>query len=197
MSSTVIAADLAKNVFEIAVSHRPGQIAERHRLSRRKFLAFFAERKPATVIMESCASSHHWGRQLQALGHSVRLLPPRQVRPYVLGNKTDRSDAKGLRNRGRPAAPYGGRIAPGLGHGRLFGVARASEGPAAGCRGGRSCPSLQEAHSDFVIHSQQFYTIHAVRHNPPMRRRCGANFGRGADGLMVAPWGAEEVQPKA
>lgn len=96
MSSTVIAADLAKNVFEVAVSHRPGQVTERHRLSRRKFLPFFAERKPATVIMESCASSHHWGRKLQALGHSVRLLPPRQVRPYVLGNKTDRSDAKGL-----------------------------------------------------------------------------------------------------
>ena len=67
MKHTTIAVDVAKSVFEIAVSRHPGQVAERHRLSRDAFLRFFAERQPATVLMEACGSSHHWGRQLQAL----------------------------------------------------------------------------------------------------------------------------------
>jgi len=96
MEHTTIAVDLAKSVFEIAVSHHPGRVAERHRLSRDKFLSFFAERQPATVLLEACGSAHHWGRQIQALGHRVLLLPPHKTRPYVTGNKTDRSDAKGL-----------------------------------------------------------------------------------------------------
>jgi len=96
MEHTTIAVDLAKSVFEIAVSRHPGRVAERHRLSRDKFLSFFAERHPATVLLEACGSAHHWGRQIQALGHRVLLLPPHKTRPYVTGNKTDRSDAKGL-----------------------------------------------------------------------------------------------------
>ena len=48
------------------------------------------------VIMEACGSAHYWGRRFQARGHSVRLLPPRDVRPYVRRNKTDRADAAGL-----------------------------------------------------------------------------------------------------
>ena len=96
MKHTMIAVDVAKSVFEIAVSDRPGRVTERHRLSREVFLRFFAERQPATVLMEACGSAHHWGRQLQALRHEVLLLPPHRTRPYVTGNKTDRSDAKGL-----------------------------------------------------------------------------------------------------
>lgn len=96
MKHTMIAVDVAKSVFEIAVSDRPGRVTERHRLSRDAFLRFFAERQPATVLMEACGSAHHWGRELQILRHEVRLLPPHRTRPYVTGNKTDRSDAKGL-----------------------------------------------------------------------------------------------------
>jgi len=96
MKDTTIAVDLAKSVFEIAVSRHPGRVAERHRLSRDAFLRFFATRQPATVLMEACGSAHHWGRQIQGLGHQVLLLPPHQTRPYVTGNKTDRADAKGL-----------------------------------------------------------------------------------------------------
>ena len=96
MKHTTIAVDLAKSVFEIAVSKQPGRVHERHRLSRAAFLAFFASRQPATVLMEACGSAHHWGRQLRGLGHRVLLLPPHRTRPYVTGNKTDRSDAKGL-----------------------------------------------------------------------------------------------------
>jgi len=96
MESTTIAVDLAKNVFQIAVSHRPGQVAEARRLTRSQFLRFFGERQPALVLLEACGSSHFWARQLQALGHRVLLLPPHQVRPYVRGNKTDQADAKAL-----------------------------------------------------------------------------------------------------
>ena len=93
---TRIAVDVAKAVFEIVVSQQPGKVHERARVPRHKFLAFFVQRPAATVVVEACGSAHHWGRQLQRLGHQVVLLPAHQVRPYVLRNKTDRTDAKGL-----------------------------------------------------------------------------------------------------
>jgi transposase len=92
----LFAVDLAKSVFEIAVSRHPGKVAERHRLSRTKFLAFFAERQPGVVVMEACGSAHFWGRELEDLGHEVVLLPPQHVRRYVQRNKTDQADAKAL-----------------------------------------------------------------------------------------------------
>ena len=91
-----IAVDLAKSVFEVAVSQRPGRVEQRRRLSRRRFLPFFAQQPPATVLLEACSSAHFWARQLRDLGHEAVLLPPRHVRPYRQGNKTDRADAKAL-----------------------------------------------------------------------------------------------------
>jgi len=96
MKHTTIAVDIAKNVFELAISHCPGQVEETHRLSRSRFLRFLAQREAADVVMEACGMAHYWARQLQQLGHSVVLLPPQYVRPYVRRNKTDRTDAKGL-----------------------------------------------------------------------------------------------------
>jgi len=96
MQSTTIAVDLAKSVFEVAVSERPGRVAERHRLSRGQFSRFLADRAPATIVMEACGTAHFWGREAGARGHHVVLLPPHAVRPYVLRNKTDGADAKGL-----------------------------------------------------------------------------------------------------
>jgi transposase len=96
MHPTTIAVDLAKSVFQIAVSRQPGKVAESHRLTRSKFLRFFAEHQPALVLLEACGTAHFWGRKLQELGHQVLLLPPSHVRPYVQRNKTDRTDAKGL-----------------------------------------------------------------------------------------------------
>src|SRR2546422_6977255 len=96
MEHTTIAVDLAKSVFQIAVSHQPGRVDEERRLSRDRFLPFFAQQPPAIVLLEACGSAHYWARQLQPFGHSVRLLPPHDVRPYVRRNKTDRTDAKGL-----------------------------------------------------------------------------------------------------
>jgi len=96
MQPTTIAVDVAKSVFEVAISHRPGKVSARHRLTRPRFARFLAEQPPATVVMEACGMAHYWGREAQAYGHAVRLLPPRDVRPYVRGNKTDRSDASGI-----------------------------------------------------------------------------------------------------
>jgi transposase len=93
---TVIGADVAKAVFEVAVSDRPGHVCRRARLPRAQVLEFFAQQPPATVVMEACGSAHFWGREFQKLGHRVVLLPPHQVRPYVRRNKTDRTDAKGI-----------------------------------------------------------------------------------------------------
>lgn len=96
MESTTIAVDLAKSVFEVAVSERPGKVAERHRLSRGQFSRFLADRASATVVMEACSTAHFWAREADARGHRVVLLPPHAVRPYVPRNKTDGTDTKGL-----------------------------------------------------------------------------------------------------
>lgn len=96
MEHTTIAVDLAKSVFQIAVSHQPSRVDEERRLTRDRFVEFFAQRPAATVLLEACGSAHHWACQIQPFGHTVRLLAPHDVRPYVRRNKTDRTDAKGL-----------------------------------------------------------------------------------------------------
>lgn len=93
---SVVAVDVAKVVFELAVSDEPGRVKLHRRLSRGEVEVFFAQSRQSTVVMEACGSAHFWGRRLQALGHKVVLLPPHQVRPYVTRNKTDRADAKGI-----------------------------------------------------------------------------------------------------
>ena len=92
----VTAVDIAKNIFEVAVSIQAGRVKERKRLPRSSFLAFFATRPRTTVLLEACGSSHYWARRLDGLGHQVVLLPPSLVRPYRKRNKTDRADAKAL-----------------------------------------------------------------------------------------------------
>jgi transposase len=87
MKNTILAADLAKNVFEVAVSHRPGVVDKRHRLSRRRFLPFFAEHRPATVLLEACGSAHHWARELRKLGHTPLLLPAHDTRRAEAGHE--------------------------------------------------------------------------------------------------------------
>lgn len=96
MEHTTIAVDLAKSVFQVAVSHRAGQVSLERRLPRTCFLSFFAQQPPATVLLEACGSAHHWARQLQQCGHDVRLLPAHDVHRYVRRNTTDRGDAKAL-----------------------------------------------------------------------------------------------------
>jgi len=103
MPSMQIGVDLAKTIFEVAVSRVPGQVAERHRLSRARFPRFFAAQPPADVLLEACGSAHYWGRTLQALGHRVTLLPAAAVARYRGGNKTDRADATALLEAARNA----------------------------------------------------------------------------------------------
>jgi transposase len=93
MNSTQASVDLAKSVFQVAISTEPGRVDRHHRLSRERFQRFFAEQERMEVLMEACGMAHHWGRELEALGHQVRLLPPSDVARYRDGNKTDRADA--------------------------------------------------------------------------------------------------------
>lgn len=96
MKNTTMAIDLAKSVFEIGISDRPGHVDRNHRLSRTELCPFLAAQPPATVVMEACSSLHYWGRKCAGFGHDVKLLPPRSVRPYVQRSKTDRTDVKGI-----------------------------------------------------------------------------------------------------
>ena len=96
MKPTTIAVDLAKSVFQVAVSHRPGHVTEQHRLSRARLVPFFAQQPPSVVLLEACGSAHHWARQFSRLGHTPVLLPAHDVHRYVQGNKTDQADAKAL-----------------------------------------------------------------------------------------------------
>lgn len=95
-NATVVGVDIAKAVFELAVLETPDGVIRHRRLPRSSFLSFFEKLPAATVVMEACGSAHYWGREIEALGHKVELLPPHQVRPYVTRNKTDRTDARGM-----------------------------------------------------------------------------------------------------
>jgi transposase len=96
MKHTVIGMDIAKRVFQLhEVDGETGEI-KRIKLARSAVLPFFAQHPVALVAIEACGSAHWWGRQLRALGHEVRLLAPRSVRPFVVGNKTDAADARAI-----------------------------------------------------------------------------------------------------
>jgi transposase len=75
MHSTTVAVDLAKNVFELAVTDSEGKIDERLRLSRARFAAFFVQRPPCRVLMEACGSAHYWARRITAYGHAWSCSP--------------------------------------------------------------------------------------------------------------------------
>ena len=96
MHASTVAIDLAKEVFELAFTDAQGRVLERKRLSRKAFARVMEQRPPMRVLMEVCGSAHYWGRRFQRQGHAVRLIPARDVRPYVRGNKTDRHDVAGM-----------------------------------------------------------------------------------------------------
>ena len=97
MKHSVVGMDIAKRVFQQhCVAADTGEI-ERIKLRRDEVLPFFAQRTSSLVAMEACGSSHWWARQLRALGHEVRLLAPKSVRPFVRSNKTDAAGARAIR----------------------------------------------------------------------------------------------------
>jgi transposase len=93
---TTVGLDLAKSVFQVHAADREGKPVIRQKLRRKRVREFFAALSPCLVGLEACASAHHWARELQALGHEVRLIPPQYVRPFVKTNKNDASDAEAI-----------------------------------------------------------------------------------------------------
>jgi transposase len=93
---TTIGLDIAKSVFQIHGIDAAGIVTVRRKLKRRYVLPFFQKLPPCLVGIEACASSHHWSRALQALGHTVRLMPPAYVKPYIKRQKNDAADAEAI-----------------------------------------------------------------------------------------------------
>ena len=91
-----IGLDLAKNVFQAHAVDVGGSVVMRKRLRRGQVLAFFAGLPACLVGMEACATAHYWARELRALGHEVRLMPPQYVKAYVKRNKNDAADAEAI-----------------------------------------------------------------------------------------------------
>ena len=95
-SAVTIGLDLGKSVFQVHGIDAGGAVVVQRRLTRGKLLGFFAKQPPCLVGMEACAAAHHWGRELRKLGHRVRLMPPRYVKPYVKRQKNDAADAEAI-----------------------------------------------------------------------------------------------------
>ena len=93
---TTIGLDIAKSVFQVHGVDADGHVVVRRQLKRRYVLAFFQKLPPCLVGIEACASAHHWSRELQALGHTVKLMPPAYVKPYVKRHKNDAADAEAI-----------------------------------------------------------------------------------------------------
>jgi len=96
MEITTIGLDLAKNVFQVHGVTERGKTVLRKQLRRDQLAPFFANLPPCLIGIEACGSAHHWARKLQALGHTVRLMAPQFVKPYVKSNKNDAADAEAI-----------------------------------------------------------------------------------------------------
>ena len=96
MGVTIVGIDLAKNVFRLHGCDEEGRAVLRRHLTRGQLLAFMAQLPACTVAMEACGSAHYWAHELEQLGHRVRLINPRFVKPYVKANKNDASDAEAI-----------------------------------------------------------------------------------------------------
>lgn len=96
MQVTTVGLDLAKNIFHVHGVSETGEVVFNRPLRRAQVLAFFERLSPCLIGIESCASSHYWGRELTKLGHTVRLMPPMYVKPYVKRGKSDAVDAEAI-----------------------------------------------------------------------------------------------------
>ena len=96
MNITTIGIDLAKNVFQVHAVDERGKVVLRKQLRRDQMATFFVSLPPCLIGMEACGSAHHWARKLQGLGHTVKLMAPQFVKPYVKTNKSDVADAEAI-----------------------------------------------------------------------------------------------------
>lgn len=92
----IVGIDIAKQVFQLHGASADGSVAFRTKLSRGQLLGFLTELPPCIVAMEACATGHHWGREISALGHEVRLIPPIYVKPFVKRQKNDANYAEAI-----------------------------------------------------------------------------------------------------
>jgi hypothetical protein len=143
MNTTTIAVDLAKSVFELAISGGQGRATERKRLSREAFGKFFVNREPCRVAMEACGTAHYWARTFRALGHEVKLLPPQHVRPYARRNKAGRADAAALPGPTAAAASCRCRSSPRTSRPCKGCTASAAAGWRRGRRGSTRCAAFR------------------------------------------------------
>lgn len=96
MPIMTVGLDLAKHVFQVHAVDEAGRVVARKKLRRSEVLEFFQALSPCLIGMEACGSAHHWGRELTALGHDVRLMPAGYVKPYIKRGKNDAVDAEAI-----------------------------------------------------------------------------------------------------
>lgn len=96
MKITTVGIDLAKNVFQVHGVDERGKAVLKKQLRRDQMATFFVNLPPCLIGMEACGSAHHWARKLQGMGHTVRLMAPQFVKPYVKSNKNDAADAEAI-----------------------------------------------------------------------------------------------------
>jgi transposase len=92
----VLGIDLAKNVFQLHGTNAKGKCVLRKRLSREKLAEFIVQIKPCIIGIEACMGAHYWARTFEKMGHLVKIMPPQFVKPYVMANKNDANDARGI-----------------------------------------------------------------------------------------------------
>ncbi len=93
MKITTIGLDLAKNVFHVVCCNQQGKVIKKKMLKRRELKGYFTQIAPCLIGMEACASAYYWARELEAFGHSVKLIPAQHVKAFLRGNKNDYNDA--------------------------------------------------------------------------------------------------------
>lgn len=108
-NDTVISIDLAKNIFQMCLLNQDNKVVTNKKVSRAKLLKTVLNTDAKRIVMEACYSSNHWGRVFQGHGFQVDLIPPHQVKPFVVGNKNDRNDAVAIAEASkRPKARFVG-----------------------------------------------------------------------------------------
>jgi transposase len=96
MNDTMIGVDLAKNVFQLHGASMTGKLKFRKKLSRAGFMRFMQDNGPSVVAMEACGGANFWARELERMGHDVRLIAPQYVRPFIKRQKNDAADAEAI-----------------------------------------------------------------------------------------------------
>ena len=93
---STVGLDLAKSIFQLHGADSAGAVVFRKKLGRAQVLSFLATLPPCTVALEACGSAHDWGREIAKLGHTVKLIAPAYVKPFVKRHKTDAADAEAI-----------------------------------------------------------------------------------------------------